>query len=315
MKLSIIICTKNPNINQLYDCLVSVRKQSWVADKIQNRDYEILIIDDYSTIESQTQIQYLAEEWFSARYYYNWYYPGLPSARNYGIAQSRGNIILFLDDDVILDKNYIKEIMKAFSFPFVGGATGNLETHRPQRPKIFELIMQKYAKLFNFSGFFANQSDIGKVHSTGFVSGNFDKVPLDKLIYPTQWLSGCNMAYRHNEIKNRYFDNDYKGHQYYEDADFSYRLYKNHKRLYIVSRAKLIHTTNNKNLATKKYWQLINCHRFFKENVYDGNFRSLIKHYITMWSLFIPVLGYSISSKNINLIKQYLRAQWRLLKK
>jgi len=310
MKLSIIICSHNSDFRQLCTCLDSVRCQSWVQDKKINKDYEIIIVDDYSDLNYYE----ILEDWYSVRLLENIFPKGLPSARNYGISQARGKIILFLDDDVELDRNYLAEIMKAFSFPFVMGTTGNLQTVRPQRPKIFESLMKYYAKIFNFSGFFANQDDIGTVHETGFVCANFDCVKPDVFLHRVQWLSGCNMAYRKEVFDNLKFDNEYIGHPYYEDADLSYRLYKQHPMgLWVVRTAKLKHFTVHDNLAKKKYWQLINCRRFFEKNVHDGSLKSLIHHHIAMASLFFPVLGYSVLSKNLNLIKEYIKSQYKIL--
>jgi len=40
--------------------------------------------------------------------------PGLTHQRNVGVEASYGDIIFFLDDDVILDKDFVKEIINVF---------------------------------------------------------------------------------------------------------------------------------------------------------------------------------------------------------
>lgn len=88
-KLSIVITTYN-RLNFLKQALQSVLNQSY-------RNYEIIIIDDCSTYETY--------EWINSLKYENLYYVrnnvnrGVGFNRKYGYLKSRGNYIIFMDDD------------------------------------------------------------------------------------------------------------------------------------------------------------------------------------------------------------------------
>jgi cellulose synthase/poly-beta-1,6-N-acetylglucosamine synthase-like glycosyltransferase len=52
---------------------------------------------------------------------------GIPEARNRGIYESCGDIILFTDDDCVADKHWVKEIAKPFyRNPYIGIVGGEI---------------------------------------------------------------------------------------------------------------------------------------------------------------------------------------------
>jgi cellulose synthase/poly-beta-1,6-N-acetylglucosamine synthase-like glycosyltransferase len=68
--------------------------------------------------------------------------PALTYQRNVGVRNSSGDIIFFLDDDIVLDKDFIKEIVKVFEKDCekkVGGVMGNMVNIR--RPRIIKTLL------------------------------------------------------------------------------------------------------------------------------------------------------------------------------
>jgi len=90
-------------------------------------DFEVLVVDQTPTHEPETaellrqladagQIQWFCLEWAS-----------LPGARNYAVRRSRGDILLFIDDDVRIPAGYLRAHARNFQErPEVGAIAGRV---------------------------------------------------------------------------------------------------------------------------------------------------------------------------------------------
>ena len=105
LSISIVICTMN-RPRELEDCLKSIIIQSM-------QPYEIAIIDCSRNGKTNDLIQVYQHK-FSCPVIYAHTKPGLTSQRNIGVKKTTGEIVTFLDDDVVLDKKYLSEIEKLF---------------------------------------------------------------------------------------------------------------------------------------------------------------------------------------------------------
>ncbi|MHA1322964.1 MAG: glycosyltransferase [Candidatus Helarchaeota archaeon] len=103
--MSIIICTKN-RVRNLQNCINSILKNS------VDFPYEIIIIDDHSTDKTPAYLKRISNL-SPIRTYIN---PksGPAAARNIGIKKSRGNIIIFVDDDAQVSSNWLIEYKSFF---------------------------------------------------------------------------------------------------------------------------------------------------------------------------------------------------------
>lgn len=109
MNISIIVCTYNRS-KSLNRTLNSIREMDIPVEL----EWELIVIDNNSNDntrevvkeyqkKSQFQIRYLKEQ-----------QQGLSFARNRGIQEGKGKILAFTDDDVLVDRNWLKNIQKTF---------------------------------------------------------------------------------------------------------------------------------------------------------------------------------------------------------
>jgi len=91
LKVSIILCTYN-RLSKLKLCVESVLNQSF-------KDYEFIIIDDYSNDGSDNYLKELSIEQNNISCIYNTQNIGLQSSLNKGLSIARGSYIARIDDD------------------------------------------------------------------------------------------------------------------------------------------------------------------------------------------------------------------------
>lgn len=107
MDISIIVPTYKPDY-YIWECLESLKNQSLDREK-----YEVLIILNgekesyYSNIKNW--IEKNKVENFEILYTK---ISGVSNARNIGLDNSRGEYIVFIDDDDYVDRNYLEELLK-----------------------------------------------------------------------------------------------------------------------------------------------------------------------------------------------------------
>lgn len=129
-EISVIICTyRNPLL--LRECLISVLEQD-----IPSTQFEVLVVDNNSQDTTQAVVDDLCKQHPNMHYLLE-HSQGLSFARNKGIRESSGEIVVFTDDDAIVEKNWITNLTKCFKLSndiwAVGGKT--LPLWRTTRPE------------------------------------------------------------------------------------------------------------------------------------------------------------------------------------
>ena len=100
MGISIVICTYN-SWESLKICLTSLLN---VQDS--HIDYEIIIVDNNSSDLTKKLVKKFIK--LNPRISYNFFpIQGLAKARNYGIKMTSKEFILFTDDDITFDENFL----------------------------------------------------------------------------------------------------------------------------------------------------------------------------------------------------------------
>jgi glycosyltransferase involved in cell wall biosynthesis len=107
MKTSAIMVTKNRE-SELKNCVESLVNQTRTID-------ELVIVDASDNPKTGEYAKSLKGNIAIRTIYINQTQGGMDVARNMGVEKSTGDIVLFLDDDVILNKEYNQEIYKVFA--------------------------------------------------------------------------------------------------------------------------------------------------------------------------------------------------------
>ena len=95
---------------------------------VLHQDYpnlEVLIVDQSEEHDQETDA-YLSSRSGEIRYYHL-REPNLPAARNFGVLKSRGDIVVFFDDDLSIPPDTLSRVMQIFATSEVWGATGRIE--------------------------------------------------------------------------------------------------------------------------------------------------------------------------------------------
>lgn len=94
-----------------------------------NEDFEILLIEDGSSIKCEDVVKNYSEKLNISYYYKENSGPG--DSRNYGMKKARGDYFIIFDSDCIIPKNYLTEVSNALNEGYVdcfGGPDKALDT-------------------------------------------------------------------------------------------------------------------------------------------------------------------------------------------
>jgi GT2 family glycosyltransferase len=246
MNFTLIICTyMRPHA--LLKLLHSVDKQTLYPN-------EIIIID--GSLNSETKNVLNQNPFKNINYFLvSDENRGLTKQRNFGIRKvnKSSQIICFLDDDVVLEKNYFEEILKTYSkYPQalgVGGYINNEDKWYKCPPDYKHTI-----KNFEFDDWYKKDgsrfilrkrlgldSNVKPGFLPSFSHGrSIGFLPPSGKIYQVEQLMGGVSSFRKEVFEKIQFSTYFEGYGLYEDADFTLRLSK-FGNLFVNTNAKLAH--------------------------------------------------------------------------
>jgi len=115
--ITVIICTHNPRRDYLDRVLNSLKLQTFPKES-----WELLLIDNASELYLDAQIDL---SWHSKARHIREEILGLTAARLRGIKEARNDILVFVDDDNILDINYLNNTIDIMQkYPNLGAVGG-----------------------------------------------------------------------------------------------------------------------------------------------------------------------------------------------
>lgn len=101
MKVSIIIPTYNEE-EHIVDCLNSIKNQTY-------KDLELIVVDDGS---ADNTLNFVSNLNFNNLIILKQKHMGPAAARNYGAQKSKGDILIFVDSDMVFDKKFVEKLIK-----------------------------------------------------------------------------------------------------------------------------------------------------------------------------------------------------------
>lgn len=177
-------------------------------------DYEVIVVDqtrDYPA-EIRAQLDALTRR---VRYI-TLHKPNLPAARNAGFRQAHGEIIIFIDDDVIIDRDYVSAHVANFNEANTGAVAG-LTLGSPTADPEETFAVARW--------WFQARQD--------FLLGERGEMT---------WVNGGNTAYARSAlVAAGLWDEYFAGSGWFEDADISVRIRGRGYRVLLDSRIRLVH--------------------------------------------------------------------------
>jgi glycosyltransferase involved in cell wall biosynthesis len=252
--LSVVICTKD-RPQMLGTCLQSLRHQT-------RRPEEIVVVDASAT-PARDVVDRLAENMRGCRVALRTSAPGLPRQRNLGARATTGSVVVYLDDDVVLDTGYLAAVARVYEDDCstqIGGVGGaQVPDPTPREP----FLRRVACRLFLLD-----------TYGRGVVkrSGCADHVFSPRSTMEVESLSGCNMAYRREVLDALSFDERLDGYALGEDLQFSYRVSRRWK-LVLTPEARLDHRHAGGGRPLRDEHQamaVFNRYLFFREHLARG---------------------------------------------
>jgi glycosyltransferase involved in cell wall biosynthesis len=251
VRLSVVICTKD-RPQELATCLGSIATQRLAP-------MEVVIVDSSATAPEAVVAEFRRRVGYPVELIRA--EPGLPHQRNVGIDAAKGDVVVFLDDDVVLEDEYLEEIARVYEADAsraIGGVGG---AQVPDPTPRESPAMRAFRRFFLLS-----------CHGRGRVklSGR-----AEYLLSPTQpvdveFLSGCNMSYRREVFgAGLRFDERLRGYALGEDLQFSYRVSRRWRlRLTPAARVDHRHTGGGRPESAKfREMAVFNVFLFFRDDV------------------------------------------------
>jgi len=220
----------------LRETLQSLNRQSLLPDLV-------VIVDSSDSEDSRVVVDRLQPALKFPLVYTHTLIRGAAYQRNLGAQQTENDLIFFLDDDVILEKDFLKELSHVFECDQEGrvGAVSGTITNQPFVP----LSPLNRVLLFLFTGIWSSNL-AGRVVGPGVCF-----LPDDDGdgVRQVEWLPTTGAAYRRSVFVRFWFDE--KIPYPLEDLHLSVRVAQ-HYQLMNTSRARLFHCDTGR--KTQRNW-------------------------------------------------------------
>ena len=274
VEISVIIPTRN-RLESLIETIKIIYKSDYVPK-------QIVIIDQSEKVYSdkiKTELKRFNN--IEITYYYQ-NEPSLTKARNKGIELAKYGIIICSDDDIIVEKETIKEIYKIFTenkeVALIAGIDkrSELESSKGIKRHIIDIMGYVFMKK--------------KKSNKGYVLKSImARYPLNiEKRTETEWAMGYFFALRKELIDNYNIEWDEKliSYAYPEDLDFSYRFYeivrKNNMKMILDPNVKVEHcTTSEWRITSKKQTFMYVINRQYLSYKLFPNYKS--SRVMTIW--------------------------------
>lgn len=286
--ISVVIATYGRE-QALVDSINDILKQDY-------SNFEVIVIDQTANHEPDTD-RFLKETSAAGKiqlYTLDW--ASLPGARNYGVRRAKGDVILFVDDDVEIPAGFLQAHAKNYDRPVVGGVAGRVFDRMKLADHASGLEIQDLPPE-------AMDPAIAWYH-----------INLVHTVKPQQVLSarGCNMSYRREIFFNEgiWFDERYRGSAVREESDVGLNIRKTKYLIWYDPTAHLVHlgeeTGGCHDISTKSFkYQITFYHNHFLMGLKNLTLSQCVRFYSKLFDCH--VLGHPPCYKSGSPIKVVTR--------
>lgn len=261
--VSIVIVTYN-RCEDLKECLSSIFN-------LKAKPLEVVVVDSKSTDSTKQLTECFPIEFVSINR------RNRQSARNLGISIAQGDVVAFLDDDVVVCDEWLRKLKIPYTNSNVGGVGGRAIPYGSKKGS--------YIK--------TNKAEVGKVFNDGLVIGNFD-FPSGNIVEVDSFI-GCNMSFRRNLLlKVGGFDDNYLGTGYRDDTDLCMRIRRLGYKLLYQPKSLVWHKFRGKQVNDDwSYWYIRNHVYFYLKNIFAEHKRDFP---FFLYRMFFPPKDYVLKS-------------------
>lgn len=295
---AIVICTRNRPVDILY-AISSISQQTELPQ-------EFIIVDSSESKLSDNKqfIKAFAQDTFPQTkcVYKHTTTASSSYQRNVGARLATTDVLHFVDDDSILQPDYIKEMNCIFTQnKKYGGGMGSV-TNIPPKKHDWTRVLHS---IFLLQKLYAS----GKFRWSGWPTHAYGCTEFKEV----EVLGGCCMAYRREVFLQHLFDEKLGRYAYMEDCDLSCRV-SYAMPLFYNPKAKMQHMSSpvaRDGMVERKAIVMKNYSYLFFKNIYPRNRLKIIFY---CWSLLGLFLEAAIA-RNIDYIKGYIIGLRRFTKR
>lgn len=285
--LSIIIPTINrpDDLSRTLDCFLIQTYKS----------YEIIIIDQSDDNKSENISDIYISKWLNIRYNKFLIKSGA-QARNFaiGLLDDMTDIVVFIDDDVTFDKNFLHNI-----YIYTLTTSALWWTWKINSPTRQVSIFKKIGLLLLWWWRNNNQQIVAKTWFNQLFTTQPDQ---EKFV---QWMSGCGMRYRKSILDEwYYFPKNFFKYSIMEDLFLSYEIYRNYRDslTYTPTIEMIHHESPNRSIPNYQKIRQHCIHRY----IFHKAFWISILWYV--WTIILLMFMDLATFRDLSIVGEYFRS-------
>lgn len=180
----------------------------------------------------------------------------LVEARQFGFEKAKGEIVVYIDDDVEVTKDWLGAIRDSFKDKSVGGVSGPTIVPKDELKNrdVFRLNNGLVGWFYRNIILEGREKEVGKICKSGmwtpgsnYSDKYYNSYNRYNYYIPVDYLEACNMALRRSLIeKVGGFDLEFKGTSEWCEVDLAMRVKKLGFRLVFNPKAKVFHHVSRK---------------------------------------------------------------------
>ncbi len=300
VKLSVIICIIN-NLGGLRKCVGAMLSGSL-------RPAEIIVVHAGDSVEVQKFVESLAttEDPAGCRSLYLRSEKSLVRQRNVGISHATGDVVCFIDDDAIPDKDFLRVIAEFFADRWsdtLGGIQGTVDEHKAMK----DTLASFFRKMFMLS----HLNGHGRMQKSGYPSF-LQYSPEPRLV---EVFNGCQMCFKRDILLEDQFDMNFKDDWYGDDYELSYRISRRYA-LYQVPEARISHASSSQTPeGLRKIWAMqVPNHMYVFKKFFPGSTGYRRYYYLSFVGDMLSAISQSIRYRSASPITGWLLGVKALVK-